>query len=191
MDMDTARAIPRRHAHMATPLLVLAVLLLGGAGTLQALAVLTGGPFALVALIALAGFVRGARRDDGDRRVDLRRVEVGGVDDERPAPSVVLDRRVVGNRLADRFGVGLVDTGDERAARRLDGRRGQPRDLGRGLARREDRLGHAASGLARGVEPPRVARRVARDLGLCLGWGDVARGDAVEEVAEVGRVVRH
>jgi glycine betaine transporter len=45
-----------------------AVLVTGSSAILQSAAVLTGGPFALVALIALAGFVRGARRDDAEYR---------------------------------------------------------------------------------------------------------------------------
>jgi glycine betaine transporter len=49
-------------------LVAVAVLVTGSSELLQSAAVLTGGPFALVALVALVGFVRGARRDGGEHR---------------------------------------------------------------------------------------------------------------------------
>ena len=51
-----------------------AVLLIGGAETLQALAVLTGGPFALVSLVALAGLTVTLARDESGHMSLLRRV---------------------------------------------------------------------------------------------------------------------
>jgi choline-glycine betaine transporter len=49
-------------------LVAVAVLVTGSSALLQSAAVLTGGPFALVAVVAVAGFVRGARRDGGEYR---------------------------------------------------------------------------------------------------------------------------
>jgi choline-glycine betaine transporter len=45
-----------------------AVLVTGSSTLLQSAAVLTGGPFALIAIVAVVGFVRGARRDGGEHR---------------------------------------------------------------------------------------------------------------------------
>ncbi|PSQ37205.1 glycine/betaine ABC transporter [Halobacteriales archaeon SW_12_69_24] len=46
----------------------IAVLLLGGAGTLQAMAVLTGGPFAVLSLVALVGLTVTLHRDEKGHR---------------------------------------------------------------------------------------------------------------------------
>ncbi len=51
-----------------------AVLLVGGAGTLQALAVLTGGPFAVLSLVALVGLTATFYRDEKGHRSALDRV---------------------------------------------------------------------------------------------------------------------
>jgi choline-glycine betaine transporter len=49
-------------------LVAVAVLVTGSSTLLQSAAVLTGGPFALIAIVAVVGFVRGARRDGGEHR---------------------------------------------------------------------------------------------------------------------------
>jgi choline-glycine betaine transporter len=51
-----------------------AVLLLGGGETLQAMAVLTGGPFAVLSLVALAGLTLTFRRHEGGHTSLVRRV---------------------------------------------------------------------------------------------------------------------
>jgi glycine betaine transporter len=51
-----------------------AVLLVGGAETLQALAVLTGGPFAVLSLVALAGLTLTCYRDEGGHTSVVRRI---------------------------------------------------------------------------------------------------------------------
>ena len=50
------------------------VLLLGGGATLQAVAVLTGGPFAVLSLVALAGLTLEFRREEGGHTSVVRRV---------------------------------------------------------------------------------------------------------------------
>ena len=50
------------------------VLLLGGGGTLQAVAVLTGGPFALLSLVALVGLTLTFRRQEGGHTSPLGRL---------------------------------------------------------------------------------------------------------------------
>ena len=50
------------------------VLLLGGGGTLQAVAVLTGGPFAVLSLVALAGLALTFRRHEGGHTSPVRRL---------------------------------------------------------------------------------------------------------------------
>jgi choline-glycine betaine transporter len=50
------------------------VLLLGGGATLQAVAVLTGGPFAVLSLIALGGLTVTFRRHEGGHTSPVRRL---------------------------------------------------------------------------------------------------------------------
>jgi choline/carnitine/betaine transport len=50
------------------------VLLLGGGATLQAVAVLTGGPFAVLSLVALAGLTLTFRREEGGHTSPIRRL---------------------------------------------------------------------------------------------------------------------
>lgn len=66
-------------------LVSVSVLVTGSAEVLQAMAVLTGGPFALVVLIALVGLVGTFRRHERGRRsiVGIARVRLGGEDDDR------------------------------------------------------------------------------------------------------------
>jgi choline-glycine betaine transporter len=52
----------------------ISVLLVGGAETLQALAVLTGGPFAVLSLVALAGLTLTCYREEGGHTSVVRRV---------------------------------------------------------------------------------------------------------------------
>ena len=52
----------------------IAVLLIGGGSTLQALAVLTGGPFAVLSLVALGGLTMTFRREEGGHTSIVRRV---------------------------------------------------------------------------------------------------------------------
>jgi len=55
-------------------LVAIAVLLIGGGSTLQALAVLTGGPFAVLSLVALGGLTMTFRREEGGHTSIVRRV---------------------------------------------------------------------------------------------------------------------
>ncbi|MEF8841182.1 MAG: BCCT family transporter [Haloarculaceae archaeon] len=55
-------------------LVAVSVLLLGGGATLQAVAVLTGGPFAVLSLVALAGLSLTFRREEGGHTSPIRRL---------------------------------------------------------------------------------------------------------------------
>ena len=55
-------------------IVALSVLLIGGGATLQAVAVLTGGPFAVLSLVALAGLTLTFRREEGGHTSPIRRL---------------------------------------------------------------------------------------------------------------------
>ncbi len=69
-----------------------AVLLVGGGATLQALAVLTGGPFAVLSLVALGGLTLTFRRHEGGHASLLRRAS-----DRLPAAGAHFDVEPPGN----------------------------------------------------------------------------------------------
>lgn len=64
-------------------IVAVSVLLLGGGSTLQALAVLTGGPFAILSLVALGGLTMTFRREEGGHTSIVRR----GIDRLPTVPS--------------------------------------------------------------------------------------------------------